>query len=259
MGWKNTGDEMMMGCQWKERKRPNPCMHEDPDRCMGNHSCDVENEPFASGDTCEDMDDVEIDEPDADVEKMLDGSDDDYQYEDSDEDEPLEYDSDEEQPLEYDSDEGMLDVEETCDSDIEADVEDNTYTLFKRSCTLKTDPPPPPKHNCFRGTGYDGKCITAEEMRGCYTAQALLSKTRYSATASAPFGANDPRPPSIGTPAPFDQDFERESSFCLSGLVGRVVSTDGGEDDFLPSRHGVAYAHLYEWVRALSLTIFSDL
>ncbi|KAF2444319.1 hypothetical protein P171DRAFT_361703 [Karstenula rhodostoma CBS 690.94] len=121
--------------------------------------------------------------------------------------------------------------------DIDPNAEDDTYALFKHAVLSQPDSGtertgPPPKHKCFRGMGYAGRFITAEEMRGCNTAQCLLNKAHHSAAAEEPD----------------DQDFEREGSFYLSGLCGHVCSRDGGGEEFVPARHGVADAFVDSWV-----------
>ncbi|KAJ4333859.1 hypothetical protein N0V95_009325 [Ascochyta clinopodiicola] len=153
MGWENTGDGVRVGCHLGRSRNPNWCGNDDPS--------EEEDEASASEGVCENMDGVDIDRIDADVEKMLDGrDDDDYQYEKSDEEEPMEYDSDDE----------MCSPEEISRVDIVDAVEDNTYTLFKHALWSLPEPgtekaDPPAKHDCFRGKGYNGKSITAEEMR----------------------------------------------------------------------------------------------
>ncbi|KAF3005603.1 hypothetical protein E8E13_001920 [Curvularia kusanoi] len=209
MGWENTGDGVRVGCQWGQDRDGNWYGNDDPS--------EEEDEASASEGVCEDLNGVDIDRIAADDEQMQDsGDDDDYQYEESDGEEAMEYDSDNE----------MWNPEEIGHVDIVAAVEDDdTYTSFKH--TISSDPPP--KHDCFRGKGYNGKYITAQEMRGCNTAQCLLSKIYYSPDADD------------------DQEFERQSSFFLSGLCGNVKSRDGGGEEFLPSRHGLEYVNVDSW------------
>lgn len=219
MGWENTGDGVRVGCQLGQSR--------DSDWCGNDDLSEEEDEASVSEGVCENLEGIDIDRIDADIEKLLDGGDDDdYHYEESDEEEPMEYDSDDE----------MWSPKEIS-HDIVAAVEDDTYTLFKHAVWSLPEPgsekaQPPPKHDCFRGKGYNGKSITAEEMRGCNTAQCLLSKVCRSANAEEPD----------------DQDFERESSFFLSGLCGRVCSRDGGGEEFLPIRHGLVDIMVDSWV-----------
>jgi hypothetical protein len=61
-------------------------------------------------------------------------------------------------------------------------------------------------------------------MRGCNTAQCLLSKAfHHNATREEPD----------------DQDFERGGRYCLSGLCDHVRSRDCGGERLTPPRHGV--------------------
>lgn len=223
MGWECTGDAKRVGCQLGKDRDPSVC---NDDGCSDDEQEEeTDYKTSRSADVYQDMIGVEIGEFDAEVQKMLDGDlDDDYQYEDSDKEEFHEFESDDE----------MSDPEDDDHMDIDSAVEDDTYALFKHAVsslpepgTEKTGP-----HNCFRGIGYKGRFITAEEMRGCNTAQCLISKANHGAEAEEPD----------------DQDFEREIPFCLSGLLGHVCSRDGSDKSFVPARHGVTDAWVDSWV-----------
>jgi hypothetical protein len=176
-----------------------------------------------SEDECDDMDGIEDKQSDTELEKMLDGEgDDDYKYEES----------DKEELLEFQSDDGMPDLEDNDHMDIDSDLEIDTYDLFKRADLSLSGNTPPPKHKFFRGNGYNGRLITAEEMTGCCTAQCLLIKAQHDAEAQEPD----------------DQDFEIASKFRLTGLCGFVRSRDCGGESFRPSRHGVGDALVESWV-----------
>lgn len=61
-------------------------------------------------------------------------------------------------------------------------------------------------------------------MRGCTTAQCILSKAHHQGASQA---------------EPGDQDFERRSArYCLSGLCDPVCSRDNGAEVMMPPRHG---------------------
>jgi hypothetical protein len=212
MGWQCTGDGKAVGCQLGKSRGADKCMDNGQD---GNSA--------GSEDEGDDMDAIECNQPDAEVEKMLDGEgDDDYEYEEPDEAELLEFQSDDEMP----------DSEDNDHMDIYSDPEIDTHDMFKRANLSPSGNIPPPKHKCFRGKGYNGKFITAEEMTGCCTAQCLLIKASHNAEAQE----SD------------DQDFEIASKFCLTGLCGHVRSRDSGGESFSPSRHGVGDAMVESWV-----------
>ena len=74
---------------------------------------------------------------------------------------------------------------------------------------------------CSHHRGYSGYRITAEQMKGCATAQCLVRKTAE------------------WRPEPDDQSFELEGDFFLSGLSGLMPSSDVDSPEFWPVRHGV--------------------
>ncbi|KAL1602680.1 hypothetical protein SLS60_006098 [Paraconiothyrium brasiliense] len=224
MGWQCTGDAKLVGCQLGDGRKPEECVddvppgEEEEEQLIGEAPED-DNER-------EDVDTTERHALNADIEKMLDDEeDDDYHYKEPDK-EPLEFESDDEMAIEEDDDH----------MDVDSSVEDDTYTLFNAAdlSLYTTDLEkggPPPKHKCFRGAGYSGKLITAEEMKGCNTAQCLLTKAHLG----------------IHEAAPDDQDFERGGQFCLSGLCGHVRSRDCGGEEFVPPRHGISDAIVDSW------------
>lgn len=74
--------------------------------------------------------------------------------------------------------------------------------------------------DCSQTAGYSGHSITAEEMRGCHTAQALVPK------------------PSWWHPEADDEEFEATAYFFLSGLTDYMPSRDYSDPTVIPSRHG---------------------
>jgi hypothetical protein len=223
MGWRCTGDERSVGCRLGQGREPDKC------RDYDDYANPEYGESSGSEDEGEDMEGIEGNDSDAELNKMLDGEgDEDYQYE-----EP-----DEEELLEYQSDDDMPDAEDNAHMETDSDAEIDLWDPFKRAMSLWSDTEKtgrPPKHKCFRGTGYSGKLITAEEMTGCCTAQCLLVKAAHGAEAEEPD----------------DQDFEIGGKFCLSGLCGHVCSRDSGGEAFVPNRHGVRDAIVESWVRAI--------
>ncbi|TGO51559.1 hypothetical protein BOTNAR_0352g00070 [Botryotinia narcissicola] len=79
-----------------------------------------------------------------------------------------------------------------------------------------------PGPKCSGSKGYNGNFITAQEMRGCTTAQCLVYK------------GND------WSPSPDDEDFELEGDVFLSGIGDHVPSRDMGDIVLTPARHGLA-------------------
>lgn len=228
-GWRCTGDAKQVGCQLGKGRDPNVCFEDDDEDECGEPEGDDEED----GTALEDMDEDEgISEISTAIKKMLDGEgDEDYLFEESDMEEPLEFESDEE----------IVDEEEEDLADIDLDAQDELYTLFQKSLLSRYDTEviqALAKHKCFRGAGYDGKNITAEEMRGCNDAQCIVSK-RY---------------PSANNEEPDDQEYEREGQFCLTGLCGHVRSRDCGGEDLWPIRHGVIDPIMDSIVRPVSFT-----
>ncbi|KAJ4300680.1 hypothetical protein N0V90_002768 [Kalmusia sp. IMI 367209] len=163
------------------------------------------------------------------AESWLDGEGDkDYLPEDSESEEMFKLESDD------DTEDGdPMDI----DSDPDAEGEDDMYAKLKSTnisfvptrdaftnYLVSLTKEPPPEHNCFRGTGYDGAVITAEEMLNCTTAQCILSRAHHE-------GAMEDEDD--------DLDFERGSRYCLSGLCGHVRSRDCGGEIITPARHSV--------------------
>jgi hypothetical protein len=75
---------------------------------------------------------------------------------------------------------------------------------------------------CTFTHGYTGFNISAEEMRGCNTAQCLVRKMPD------------------WEPSPTDREFEVSSNYFLSGLSGYLNSRDMLGSDHIPERHGVS-------------------
>lgn len=74
---------------------------------------------------------------------------------------------------------------------------------------------------CVNRNGYSGHRIAVEEIKGCYTVQCIVRKGR------------------CWTPEPEDQEFERSSDYCISGLsCNGPLPTQASE--FLPVRHEIA-------------------
>ncbi|KAM0128657.1 hypothetical protein ACHAO1_008879 [Botrytis cinerea] len=74
---------------------------------------------------------------------------------------------------------------------------------------------------CSGGKAYNGNFITAQEMRGCTTAQCLVYKDEN------------------WSPSPDDESFELEGGVFLSGLGDQVPSRDMGDVELTPVRHGL--------------------
>lgn len=72
---------------------------------------------------------------------------------------------------------------------------------------------------CKHGGGYSGHAISYEEARTCLTLQCLMRKNEF------------------WKPEPDDEDFERTSSFCLSGLSDHMPSRDMASPTVYPARH----------------------
>lgn len=81
--------------------------------------------------------------------------------------------------------------------------------------------------DCREGHGFNGNAISAEEMRLCNTAQYIVKKDSHKYH-DLP----------VWTPEPDDEDFERASKYCLSGLADRVDSSEG-DCSVWPFRHGL--------------------
>jgi hypothetical protein len=75
---------------------------------------------------------------------------------------------------------------------------------------------------CESRNGYSGHEISAEEMRGCQTAQCLVRKPGGWSFDSLPD----------------DESFETDGKFFLSGLTDHMPSRDYGRPQFTPPRHG---------------------
>lgn len=74
---------------------------------------------------------------------------------------------------------------------------------------------------CSGGKAYNGNFITAQEMRGCTTAQCLVYKDEN------------------WSPSSDDESFELEGDVFLSGLGDQVPSRDMGDVELTPVRHGL--------------------
>lgn len=181
----------------------------------------------------------------------LDGEDSGFEYvdEEMDETEPYEFDT----PPESIADEMDIDTDmdmegDAADSENEEASPDAIYQDFVRSLSGNRASSPPPREemlpqvneanerpfqnvsgdllehiagpNCQQTAGYNGHNITAEEMRGCYTAQCLVPK------------------PSWWHPEPDDEDFEATADFFLSGLTDLMPSRDYSDPTVIPVRHG---------------------
>ncbi|CAI6338064.1 unnamed protein product [Periconia digitata] len=197
MSWTCTGDKKTSGCQLGKLPNPATCTDEGKDD---------------SGDDCDDYSRKDVTQDSTDLDAIMDErEDEDYTFEEE----------DQYEELEYQTDCGSDISEEESAMDIDNEPEDQLYMMFRYFINNE----PRPKHKCDRGRGYDGKSITAIEMRGCNTAQCLLSKAHHD---SAMREEAD------------DQDFERGGRYCLSGLCDHVRSRDSGSEEVVPSRHGVS-------------------
>lgn len=82
---------------------------------------------------------------------------------------------------------------------------------------------------CINPAGYSGHNITAAEMQGCTTGQALVRK-------------------GPGYPAPADDfDFEITSGSTLSGLCNYMTSEDRNGLTFAPVRHAGSVIRVDNW------------
>jgi hypothetical protein len=77
-----------------------------------------------------------------------------------------------------------------------------------------------PGPTCQTMQRYNGNVISVEEMKYCNTFQCLVPKSR------------------AWKPEPDDEDFERGSSYFLSGLGHHMPSRDERGPDVFPARHG---------------------
>jgi hypothetical protein len=80
---------------------------------------------------------------------------------------------------------------------------------------------------CNYVAGYSGHEISAEEMRGCQTAQCLVRKP----------------PGYLFDALPDDEEFETTGEFFLSGLTGYMPSRDADYPRVTPDRHGCEKPH----------------
>ncbi|KAF7859462.1 uncharacterized protein EAF02_010910 [Botrytis sinoallii] len=184
-----------------------------------------------------------------------------YSYESASDDEPLEYDSDSDGGSSKDHVlEASSTIEDRQDAQIGSEMEVDDYdgdgnldsdeeTKLYHEWLSKFDqhklPNPPrvekimmtneeaqsvqwenkfthlPGPKCSGSKAYNGNLITAQEMRGCTTAQCLVYKDHD------------------WSPSPDDEDFELEGDVFLSGLGDHVPSRDMGYVVLAPARHGL--------------------
>lgn len=86
---------------------------------------------------------------------------------------------------------------------------------------------------CKHTGGYSGHEISAEEMRGCQTAQCLVRKPN-----------NGPK----FQPLPDDEDFEKDGEFFLSGLTDHMPSRDENFPTVTPARHDCEEPHAENYI-----------